>query len=172
MKLSGRVWKLGQGVAATDLLPARHDKAAMTGQAEECAKHVLEDLRPDFQIEKRQGDLIVGAQNLGTGHAHYYRGAVIGCRAAGVAALLADKISGLFLRTAIDDGYPVWAFPGIHDFVDDGDQLEIDLSSGESRNLTQGTARTFPPMAATVLDIIKAGSSIQWARRRVGAAAA
>jgi len=172
MKLSGRVWKLGQDVGATDLLAPQYDKAASTGQADECAKHVLEDLRPDFQSGKHPGDIIVAGRNLGSGHAHYYRGAVMGCRAAGVAGLFGDKISGLFLRSAIDDGYPVWAFQGIHDFVNDGDRLEIDLKSGEARNLTQGTEKTFPPMAPEILDILTAGSSTKWALRRIGAAAA
>jgi len=169
MKFSGRVWKLGDNVGATDLLAARYDKAASTGKADECATHVLEDMRPEFQADKRSGDIIVGGVNLGAGHAHYHRGAVIGSRAAGVSALLAETISGLFLRGAIDEGYPVWGFRGIHDFVNDGDLLEIDVSTGEARNITQATTRKFEPMAKPILGILNAGSSVKWALERVGA---
>lgn len=167
MKFSGRVWKLGDNVGATDLLPAQYDKAASTGKADECAKHVLEGLRPDFQADKQPGDIVVGGVNLGAGHAHYHRGAVIGSRASGISALLGDTISGLFLRGAIDDGYPVWGFRGIHQFVNDGDRLEIDFSTGEARNFTQGTIQRFEPMAKPILGILNAGSSIKWALERV-----
>ena len=169
MKFVGRVWKLGDNVGATDLLAAQYDKAASTGKADECAKHVLESLRPDFQAEKKPGDIIIGGVNLGAGHAHYHRGAVLGSRTAGVSALLAETINGLFLRGAIDDGYPVWGFRGIHEFVNDGDRLEIDVSTGEARNITQGTARRFEPMAKPILGILNAGSSVKWALERVGA---
>jgi 3-isopropylmalate/(R)-2-methylmalate dehydratase small subunit len=166
MKLSGRVWKLGNEVGATDLLPAAYDKAAELGKAEECAAHVLEALRPEFQASRQPGDLIVGGQNLGVGHAHYHRGAVIGCRAAGIGALLAESVGGLFLRSSIDEGYPAWALPGIHAFVNDGDRLEIDLASGEACNLTQGTRTQFRPIDPAILAILDAGSTINWALSR------
>ena len=104
MKLNGRVWKLGDDVGATDLLPAAYDKAASLGKADECAAHVLEGLRPDFRAGRQPKDLIVGGRNLGAGHAHYHRGAVIGCRSAGLGALLAESVGGLFLRASIDEG--------------------------------------------------------------------
>ena len=169
MKFVGRVWKLGDNVGATDLLAAQYDKAASTGKADECAKHVLEIMRPEFQADKRPGDIIVGGVNLGAGHAHYHRGAVIGSRAAGISALLAETISGLFLRGAIDEGYPVWGFRGLHDFVQDGDRLEIDVGTGKAQNITLGTTRQFEPMAKPILGILNAGSSVKWALQRVGA---
>jgi 3-isopropylmalate/(R)-2-methylmalate dehydratase small subunit len=170
MKLHGRVWKLGDGIGATDLLPAAYDKAASMGKAEECGLHALEGVRPDFQANKQPGDIIVAGQNLGTGHAHYHRGAVIACRAAGVAALLGEKISGLFLRSSIDEGFPAWGIPGIHSFVNDGDQLEIDLERGEASNLTQSTQFKFPSMDKVIRDILDAGSAVQWALRRTSEA--
>ena len=49
MKLIGRVWKLGDSVGATDLLPAAYDKAASMGNADQCAPHVLEGSVPIFK---------------------------------------------------------------------------------------------------------------------------
>ena len=123
-------------------------------------------------MNKQPGDIIVAGENLGTGHAHYHRGAVMGCRAAGVAALLGEKISGLFLRSAIDEGYPAWGIPGIHGFVSDGDHIEIDLEHGEARNLTQSTQFKFDAMNKIILDILEAGSAVQWALKRTDGARA
>jgi 3-isopropylmalate/(R)-2-methylmalate dehydratase small subunit len=108
----------------------------------------------------------VAGVNLGTGHAHYHRGAVIGCRAAGISALLGEKISGLFLRSSIDEGFPAWGIPGIHSFISDGDRLEISLEQGEAKNLTQGTEFKFKPLDKIIIDILDAGSAVQWALKR------
>ena len=170
MKLSGRVWKLGDGVGATDLLPAAHEKAAEQGKLDECASHVLEGLRPDFQAGRQPNDLVVGGSNLGTGHAHYHRGAVIACRSAGLGGLLAETVNGLFQRSSIDEGYMVWAIPGIHAFVNDGDRLEVDLELGEARNLTRDTTLAFRPIDPFLRDILSAGSTMNWALQRHRAA--
>jgi 3-isopropylmalate dehydratase small subunit len=166
VKLLGRVWKLGDGVGATDLLPAAYDKAASTGKWDECASHVLETLRPDFQGSRNAGDLIVAGTTLGAGHAHYHRGAVLGCKAAGLAALIGESVNGLFFRSAIDEGYPCWPLPGISNFVENGNTLEIDFAAGLARNVTKGTTMNFPPVNQVVLDILEAGSTMGWALMR------
>lgn len=166
MKLAGRVWKLPDNVAATDLLPAAYDRHASRGEWKECAPHVLEELRPDFSDGCQPGDIIVAGANFGAGHAHYHRGGALGCRSAGVAALLADGLNGLFMRCAIDEGYPIWPIPGISDFVADGDLIEVDLATGHARNATHGTEMTFKPCDPAILDILAAGSVMQWSVNR------
>lgn len=172
MILTGRVWRLGDNVGATDLLPARYDKQGMSRQWDECAKHILEDARPGVAERVRPGDIVVAGNNFGAGHAHYYSAAVMGCRTAGIAAFLVDSIGGLFQRACIDFGMPAWPMPGISALVADGDELRIDLATGETRNLTTGTDTRVPPVASLILEILAAGGSGPWALRRVGAAAA
>ncbi|MEJ6479778.1 MAG: hypothetical protein QNL92_13985 [Octadecabacter sp.] len=166
MKLTGRVWKLGDDVGATDLLPAAYDKSASRGEWDDCIPHVLEGLRPDFREGCKPGDLIVGGRNLGAGHAHYHRGGVLGSKAAGIGALLGDSINGLFFRSAIDEGYPAWPIKGLADFVEDGDNIEVDLATGSVRNLTQCTNMDFKPCDKVILDILAAGSTMNWSIQR------
>lgn len=166
MKLTGRVWKLGDDVGATDLLPAAYDKSASRGEWDDCISHVLEELRPDFKDTRQPGDLIVAGRNFGAGHAHYHRGGVLGTKATGIAAMFADSLNGLFFRSAIDEGYPAWPVPGLATFVDDGDTLEIDLAAGQARNLTQGAAMAFKPCDPAILAILAAGSVMNWAIAR------
>jgi 3-isopropylmalate/(R)-2-methylmalate dehydratase small subunit len=167
MILNGRVWKYGDDLGATDLVSAKYDNHGMSREWDKCAEHLLEEIDPRFASQVQSGDLIVAGQNLGAGHAHYYMAAIMGSAAAGVGALLGESVSALFFRAAIDAGVTAWAFPGIHDFADDGDRIEIDLVTGAATNHTQNTKRTFPPVSPIVREILDAGGSEPWALRKV-----
>jgi 3-isopropylmalate/(R)-2-methylmalate dehydratase small subunit len=107
MILSGRVWKLGDDVGATDIVSAEYDKLGMSHQWGECAQYVLKDVRPELAGEVKPGDIVVAGRNFGTGHAHYYSTAIMACKAAGIAGLFGESVSGLFQRAAIDFGMPM-----------------------------------------------------------------
>jgi 3-isopropylmalate dehydratase small subunit len=171
LKLAGKVWKFPDALGATDILPARYDKQSMSRQWAECAQHLVEDVAPGLAAQIEPGDIFVAGTGFGTGHAHYYNGAIMGSREAGIGGFLVEGISGLFQRAAIDSGVPAWVFPGIADLVATGDRLEIDLATGEARNVTTGAERTFAPVSPIILGILEAGGSEKWALRRVGAEA-
>lgn len=170
MKLAGKVWKLGDGIGATDILPARYDKQGMSRQWAECAKHILEDVAPGMAGNVGAGDILVAGKGFGAGHAHYYNAAIMGSREAGFSAFIVEGISGLFQRGALDFGMPAWVVPGISGVVDTGDLLEIDLAAGTAHDRTNGASLQFAPVSPIILDILDAGGSRPWALRRVGAA--
>ena len=166
MKLSGTVWKLPGQVGATDLVPARFDDAGVNDQWEECARHLLEDVDPSLAGALKRGDIIVAGTQLGTGHAHYYRAAIMTCKFAGVGALLSDSVKELFQRASIDQGLVAWPYPGICALVSSGDHLELDLESGHALNRTTGGTANFRPLSPIVLDILRAGGSFPLALQR------
>lgn len=170
MKLSGKAWVFGNGLGATDIVSARYDKAGMSHDWAECRRHLLEDVDPAFSDAVAPGDIVIAGDNLGRGHAHYYTAAVMACKEAGIAALLCEGVNALFQRGAIDQGFLTWAFPGIAGFAASGDQVEIDLASGEAVNHSSGATRRFEPVSPLILDIVRAGGSLDWALGRVGAA--
>jgi 3-isopropylmalate/(R)-2-methylmalate dehydratase small subunit len=172
MKLAGKVWKFGDGLGATDILPARYDKQGMSRQWAECAKHIVEDVAPGVAEQIQPGDIFVAGRSFGTGHAHYYNAAIMGSREAGIRGFLVEGISGLFQRGSIDFGMPAWVLPGISELVETGDRLEIDLATGHARNVTTQVAREFPPVDPIIIEILEAGGSQNWALRRVGFAEA
>ena len=169
MKLEGRVWKFGDSVGATDIVSARYDKEGMNSQWAECAKHVFEDVNPELATKVQPGDILVAGTNLGTGHAHYYTAAIMGCKFAGFGGLLAERLNGLFQRAAIDQGVPALSIAGLGGFVNNGDHLEFDLVSGAACNHTTGATRQFAPLSPIIIDILSSGGSLNWALRRVGA---
>jgi 3-isopropylmalate/(R)-2-methylmalate dehydratase small subunit len=156
MKLRGRVWKYDQQVKATDLVPARYDYIKLTDWSE-CSTHVLEDLDPSFRQEVRPGDLIVGGQGFGAGHAHYYQQAFEGPRWLGVGGYLAESFDPFFLLSAIGAGMPCWAVPGILTKVSNGDQVDCDLALGVVVNRSASTSTQFRPLAPEVVEILEAG---------------
>lgn len=172
MKLAGHAIRLGDGIGATDIVSAQYDQQGMSRQWEECARHLLEDVDPAILPAIRRGDMVIAGQNFGRGHAHYYMTAVMACKTAGLSALIADQVNVLFQRAAIDQGLLVWQIKGIHDFVTNGDGLEIDFAKGSAvRTAADGTRETllFKPLAPLIVDIVTAGGSNDWALARVGA---
>ncbi|WP_033287609.1 hypothetical protein [Amycolatopsis jejuensis] len=172
MKFRGAVWKVGDHVSATDLVPARYDEYGMSRNWAECARHVLEDIDPSLAGRVRPGDLLLAGENLGAGHAHYYLTAIEGAAHAGFAAMFADSVGALYLRAAVDAGKPVWSIPGISSFAETGEELEVDLGAGRAVNLTRHTEREFEPVSPIVLGILEAGGSTPWAAARVHGALA
>jgi 3-isopropylmalate/(R)-2-methylmalate dehydratase small subunit len=167
MILRGRVWKLGDNIASTDVVPSRYDAAAMRANWDECAKHLFEDVQPNFVRSVQKGDLIVAGANFGRGHAHYHRAAVMGCRVAGVGALFAHSIDGLFFRAATDLGLVSWWIAGLETIVETGNQLELDLGAGSANNLTTGQSLGFAALPEVLLSIFRAGGSEPWALAQV-----
>lgn len=170
MRLGGNIWKYGHRLSATDIVPSEYDTFGMSHDWASCAKHLLMHKDPDFVTSQRPGDLIIAGEQLGSGHAHYHMAAIMACKTAGVSALLSDSVSALFQRAGIDQGYPIWAFPGISELVENGDHLEIDLATGKADNRTSGLSVTFKPVSPLILDILAAGGSLDWAINRAAAA--
>jgi 3-isopropylmalate/(R)-2-methylmalate dehydratase small subunit len=76
--------------------------------------------------------------------------------------VLAESISNIYLRTLINLGLPAIECQGISTFVEQGDDLEVDLESGRVRNLTSGTAQTFPPFSDHAIAILEKGGLIPY----------
>ena len=169
MKLAGRVWKFGDDLSVFDLLPAKYDNLGVNEKWDECATHLLEELEPTFATGMRPGDVVVAGRDLGAGHSHYYRATVLACNAAGVGALLGETTKELFQRASIDQGLPTWAYPGIGELADNGDQLAMDLATGEATNMTSGRTARFKPLSPVILEILAAGSAFNWAKARAEA---
>ncbi len=166
MIVEGRVWKLGDGVEATDILPARYDELQAKNLWDECAAHLLEDIAPDYAKAGQPGDIVIAGKQLGVGHAHYYRAAIFASRAAKLGGIFAESVVDLFLRGSIDQGVAVWRIPEISTFAETGDLLHIDLQAGKAINRTQDRTMDFKPVHPAVLEILAAGSAFEWAKAK------
>ena len=167
MILEGRVWKYAQQVRATDLVPARYDFLKLTDWTE-CTTHVLEDLDPEFRANVQRGDLIVGGQGFGAGHAHYFQQAFEGPRWLGVGGYLAESFDPIFMVSAMGAGMPCWSVPSILNAVNTGDRIRCDLEAGTIVNQTTGTTTQYRPVAREVVEVFEAGGLDKLTVRTLG----
>jgi 3-isopropylmalate/(R)-2-methylmalate dehydratase small subunit len=83
----------------------------------------------------KPGDIVVGGINFGCGSSRNGSGPL---KTLGVACVLADSLSRIHLRNAVNTGLPTLVAPGISDFVEEGQELSVDIVSGEVTNVTTG----------------------------------
>jgi 3-isopropylmalate/(R)-2-methylmalate dehydratase small subunit len=150
----GKVWKFGNCIDSGNI------------------KGVMAGIDPEFHKKVQPGDVIVAGINFGMGSSA--EDAPRSLRDAGIAAILAESISNIYLRTLINLGLPAIECSGISGLVDEGDELEVNLESGTARNINKGSSKTFPPFSDQAIAILEKGGLIPYlksslANRREGA---
>ena len=138
----GKSWKFG------DCIDSGNVKGVMAG------------IDPEFHKKVRPGDIIVAGINFGMGSSA--EDAPRSLRDAVIAAIVAESISNIYLRTLINLGLPAIECPGISASVKEGDELEVDLESGRVRNLTTGSARELSPFSDHAIAILEKGGLIPY----------
>lgn len=157
--LRGKAFKFGDGISTDHIIPGRH--AHLRSNLLELAKHVLEDADPTFVSRVSEGDFIVAGNNFGLGSSREHAPLVI--KMAGVSAILAKSVARIFFRNAINLGLPVLVCDT--DGIDDGDELEIDLSAGTVRDITSGQKLTSGKIPQVMLHILDAGGLIPYIKK-------
>jgi 3-isopropylmalate/(R)-2-methylmalate dehydratase small subunit len=157
--LKGKAHKFGDGISTDHVISGRY--AHLRSNLPELAKHVLEDADPDFVKKVKPGDFVVGGNNFGLGSSREHAPLVI--KMSGVSAVLAKSIARIFYRNAINLGLPVLICNT--DKIDDGDELEIDLTEGTVRDITNGNALTFGRIPEVMLRILNEGGLIPYIQK-------
>lgn len=144
--IRGRVWKFGDSVESDAINPYYRFPTM-----EELKQHTMEVYRPEFPREVKPGDIVVAGRNFGCGSSR--PGLVL--REVGVAAIVAESVSRLFLRNSISRAIPIFVAPGVTGIVGDGETLEVDYPKGVVRNPASGKSvalRRFPPMIEQIFE--------------------
>ena len=131
---------------------------------EELASVAMESYEPDFRSQIKAGDLLVGNTNFGYGHPHYPP--MIAMRHIGIAGVIAESFSPGYWRGEIAMGFPQISCPGILKTVDRWDELEVDWSTCEVRNLTKKTEIAFEPMSESDMQMLEAGGLVGYLHAR------
>ncbi|AER67285.1 3-isopropylmalate dehydratase, small subunit [Thermovirga lienii DSM 17291] len=133
--LRGRAWVFGDDVD-TDLI--YHNKYLAITDPKEMAQYSFEYYpgKENFAKEAKPGDFVVAGQNFGCGSSREH--AVYCLKELGIPVILAESYARIYYRNAVNNGYPVLVVPNITKKVKDGDELEVNLDTGEIKNLTTG----------------------------------
>jgi len=162
MRLEGRAHKYGADVNTDVIIPARYlqgdDPASW-------AAHCMEDIDPNFVKRLRPGDFLVATTNFGCGSSREQ--APIAIKTAGVSAIIASSFARIFFRNAINIGLPILESAELAEATNAGDELEVNLSSGEIRNVSKGKTFCAKPYPDFMRGIIDKGGLIAYMRERL-----
>ena len=162
MKLRGKVHKYGANVDTDAIIPARYLNVSDPAQL---ARHCMEDIDKRFAEMVRPGDFIVADSNFGCGSSREH--APLAIKAAGVSGVIARSFARIFYRNAINIGLPILECDEAVVGTESGDVLEVELATGEIRNLTKNKVFKAKPYPDFMLELISAGGLIEHTRRRL-----
>ena len=157
--MRGKVFKFGDNISTDHIIPGRW--LHLRSNLPELAKHVLEDVDPDFLSNVKPGDFIVAGKNFGLGSSREHAPLVI--KMAGVKAILAKSAARIFFRNATNLGLPVLICDT--DQIDGGDDLEIDLAESKVRDLTNGNQLSFGNIPDVMLHILEEGGLLPYIKK-------
>lgn len=147
--MRGRAIKLGDNISTDAIIPSR--LADLRSNLPELAKHLFENLDPNFLKKVRPGDFLVAGKNFGMGSSREFAPRVI--KMAGINAVLVKTVARIFFRNAINIGLPILRCNT--DEISEGDELEVDLESGLVKNVSKGVeliSTRIPPFMSKILE--------------------
>ena len=160
--LKGKVHKYGADVNTDVIIPARYLNIY---DAVELAKHCMEDIDEDFLKRVAPGDIMMATTNFGCGSSREH--APMAIKAAGISCVIAKSFARIFFRNSINIGLPLLECEGAVDNTETGDIMEVDLSSGEIRNVTRDLIFTASPYPDFMTEIISSGGLIEYTKKRL-----
>jgi len=160
MMIKGKVHKLGDDINTDDIIGAKY---LVSTDAKELGKHCLESIRPDFVHKVQPGDIIVAGKNFGCGSSREH--APLAIKGCGIQAVIARSFAAIFFRNAINIGLPFLELEAV-DKIKDGDTLEIDLTSGTIKNLSQNEVYKTQAFPEFLQSIVNHGGLINWIKAK------
>jgi 3-isopropylmalate dehydratase small subunit len=162
MILRGNVWKFGNDIDTDVIIPIQHTR----GTPSELGKHCMGGISPDFSEKVHPGDIIVAGRNFGCGSSR--EPAPIAIKAAGVSCVIAMSFARIFYRNAFNVGLPLLESQEIPADLKDGDELEVDLDSGNIMLLPSNKAFRANGIPLFMQELLRAGGLMDHVAKKLG----
>ena len=160
MSIRGKSVKLGDNINTDFIISGRY-KFAITDM-KELAKHIMEDIDPNFAQKISPGEsIIVAGSNFGMGSSREQAPLVI--KEAGIVAVLSSQFARIFFRNGFNIGLPLIETDTSK--IDEGDQLQIDLKQGLVKNLTKRIDLKIKPLPKFMQDLLVEGGIINYYKK-------
>lgn len=161
MKVSGKTHKYGDNVDTDVIIPARY---LNTPDAQELAKHCMEDIDAGFVARVRPGEIMVAGRNFGCGSSREH--APLAIKACGVACVIAATFARIFYRNALNIGLPILECPEAAAAIKAGDTVSVDFDTGVITDETTGQTFRGEPFPPFMQELIAAGGLAAYRRAR------
>jgi 3-isopropylmalate/(R)-2-methylmalate dehydratase small subunit len=118
----------------------------------------MEGIDPDFHKKVRPGDIIVANKNFGCGSSR--EPAPIAIKTIGISCIIAKTFARIFYRNAFNVGLPLLECENAPDHVREGHEIEVNLDTGEIRDLYLKQSFQAKPIPPFMQDLIRDGGLI------------
>ncbi len=159
MQLKGTAHKFGDDINTDYIISGKYKFKTL--DMNELAKHVMEDVDPNFYQKIKPGDFIVAGKNFGCGSSREQAPRAL--LAAGIRGILAQSFARIFFRNAINCGLLVLECDTSK--IQDKEELEIDPLAGKVFNLSQGTVIETRPLPQVMIDILNEGGLVNYFKK-------
>jgi len=158
MKRSGRSIVFGDNINTGIVLSAKY--MSKQGDIPSLIPHMFEAVRPGIHAQL-PGAVLVAGSNFGVGSTREIVPVLL--REVGVQAVVARSFSRGFFRNATNLGLPLVETETAG--TAEGDLLEVDLTAGVVRNLSQGTEARAIPLPDIMQRILAEGGLLPFFRK-------
>ncbi|MBO4300584.1 MAG: 3-isopropylmalate dehydratase small subunit [Desulfovibrio sp.] len=162
MHYKGKAHKVGSHIDTDAIIPARF---LVTSDPVKLGANCMAGLSPDWVKRVRPGDIMVAGRNFGCGSSREH--APIAILGAGMPVVIGHSFARIFYRNAFNMGLLLMEVGDAVDQINDGDELEIDASTGRIHNLTNGANITCPPLPDSMAAILAKGGLVGYVRERL-----
>ena len=152
MKTQGTVFKYPDNVDTDVIIPARY---LNTSNAQELAKHCMEDIDAAFVDRVKPGDVMVAGWNFGCGSSREHAPLVI--KTCGTGCVIAKSFARIFYRNAINIGLPILECEEAAEAIAAGNEVSVDFDTGVITDLTAGKTYQAEPFPEFIQNIIQKG---------------
>lgn len=152
MNAQGHVFKYPDNVDTDVIIPARY---LNTSDAQELAKHCMEDIDTSFVTRVQPGDIMVAGWNFGCGSSREHAPLVI--KTCGTGCVIAKSFARIFYRNAINIGLPILECEQAAEEIQAGDEVAIDFDLGIIHDLTTGKKYQAEPFPEFIQNIMNHG---------------
>ena len=156
-----KVWRYGDNINTDMLFPGKYTYTC--GTPEEIKPHLLEDLDPSFSKNVREGDIIFAGKNFGCGSSREQP--VLGLKAVGIKAVVAESFARIFYRAAINQGLILIECPDAVKAYSEGDDVLLDMDAGKI--IVAGKPFSFPKLPKEIIAIRDAGGLLAYTRSKL-----
>lgn len=160
MELKGKVLRLGDNINTDFIISGRY-KFSIT-DIKELAKHIMEDIDPDFYKKIVPGStILVAGENFGMGSSREQAPLVI--KEAGISVILAKSFARIFFRNSFNIGLPLVEIDTSR--FEENDTVYVDLNSGKVVNTSKNITFDIKPLPHFMQEFIKEGGVINYYKK-------
>ena len=147
----GKVWTFGENMNTDEIIPGRYN---ITIDPLELAKNVFCEVQPKYAKNVKPGDVIVCGKNFGCGSSREH--APIAIKGSQAKCIIAPSFARIFFRNCINIGLLILECPEAVADITEGDEIDVNLSTGEIFNRTNGhqyQAKALPDFVLKIADV-------------------